>query len=126
MSPRRKSHETSLSINPLFRLAVKTKMPQEDCDLIATSALIALDECRKERASNRIANALTYHLAVAQALWAKIGHRPLYDASCRAWALWCNACNRDTDRPLRMTTTEYMAVRQVIAGYLQALPRLEL
>lgn len=126
MSTRRKSHETIQTINPLFLLAVKTKMPQEDCDLIATATLIALDECRKERASNTIANALTYHLAVAQALWAKLGNRPLYDAACKAWSMWCAACNRDPHRSLRMTTTEYMAVRQVIARYLQALPMVEL
>jgi hypothetical protein len=126
MSTKRKHHETAVSINPLFRLMVKTKMPQEDADVVATAALIALDECRKERASNTTVNALTYHLAVAQCLWSALGNAVLYRQACEAWRLWCNACNRDQDKLLRLTTTEYMAVRQTVNHYLQAIPMVEL
>jgi hypothetical protein len=114
------------SVMPFMVIAAKSRIPQEDADLISTVVLICLDEVKRGRAPNQIANTLTEHLATAQALWAGMANRPLYDQAVKTWHLWCRACNRDTHRPIALTTGEYNAVRITVSYYLRSLTQLEI
>jgi hypothetical protein len=115
----------SVAINPLMVIAAKNRIPQEDAELIELGVLICLDEVKRGKANNSVANRLTEHLATIQALWGEMTNRALYDQSVKSWGLWCKACNRDPSRPIALTTGEYQAVRQTISYFVRSLTKLE-
>lgn len=125
MSTRRKGGPSTPNMNPLFHIAAKTRIDAENVDKISLLVLICLDAANRGQAPNSLLNTLTEHLACAQSLWAGMGNRPMYDRAVKAWQLWCKALNREPDQMMRMTTTEYTAVRLCVSYYLRALPQLE-
>lgn len=111
-------------VNPLLRIAAKTKVGQEEADTIALIVLLALDAAKRGQATTAAANTLTEHLMAGVLLWARQGNRALYDRATAAWLAMCKACARPTEL-LDLTTTEYKAIRLAISYYLRAIPQLE-
>lgn len=112
-------------INPLVRIAAKTKPRPEDVDKIAMVALVALDAAKRGQAPVSLCNLLTEHLMVNLLLWSKQGNKALYDRAVAAWMAMSKACARDT-KLLDLTTGEYQAIRTAISHYLRAVPKLEI
>lgn len=111
-------------INPLVRIAGKTKVGKEETDKIALIVLLALDAAKRGKAPASAANTLTQHLMVGVLLWAREGNRALYDTATAAWLAMAKACQRPTEL-LDLTTREYAAIRKAISYYLRAIPQLE-
>jgi hypothetical protein len=111
-------------INPLVRIAAKTKVGAAETDKIALVVLTALDAAKRGAAPASLANTLTEHLMVGILLWARQGNRALYDTATAAWLALCKACARPTDL-LDLTTSEYAAIRKAVGYYLRAIPQLE-
>jgi hypothetical protein len=125
MSTRRNQVTDRMRLTPLMAIAAKSRLPQEEADTIALLVLICLDAVKRGAASNALANTLTEHMATAQALWAGMRNRPLWEQACASWKLWCKACNREPERPIALTTGEYNAVRTTVSFYLRSLPQVE-
>lgn len=121
MSARRKIDPTT----PLFVIAGKQKVGKADADKIALIVLIALDAAKRGAANNALVNLLTQHITTAAALWGGMGNTAMHQAAVDGWQRWATACNRDPDKPLSLTTREYLAVKSAIANYLRALPQVE-
>lgn len=126
MSVRQRRPHKIDPVNPLFLMAAKQAIDQENVDKIALIVLIAFDAAKRGEANNALVNTVTEHLATAQALWAGTGNRPMYDRAITAWKQWCKACCRDPEQPLRLSTQEYTSTRIALGYYLRALPKVEL
>lgn len=125
MTTRRNQVTDRMRLTPLMAIAAKSRMPQEEADTISLIVLICLDAVKRGAAPNALANTLTEHLATAQAMWAGMKNRPLWEQACAAWKLWCKACNREPERPIVLTTGEYNAVRITVGFYLRSLTMVE-
>lgn len=111
--------------NPLWVVAGKASIPQEDIDDIHLEALIALDAAKRGQATGYLANKLRDHVMTCVVLWRNKGNRALYENAIHAWNALVKAFQRPTQL-LDLTTTEYQLIRRSMSYYLRAIPKLEI
>jgi hypothetical protein len=112
-------------VNPLWVIAGKQAIPQDDIDDIHMEALIALDAAKRGQATGYLANKLRDHVMTYVVLWRNKGNRTLYLNAVEAWNQLVKAFQRPTDL-LDLTTGEYQAIRRSMSYYLRAMPKIEI
>lgn len=112
------------NINPLFLVAVKQKVGQEDADALALPVLVHFDAAKRGECTAAGANHLTLHLIIAAYIAAKTRSKTFYDCVQRAYKALEKACARPT-KLLDLTTMEYTTLRAAFSMYVRALPNVE-
>lgn len=112
-------------MNPIERIHLRQKLGREYAEEIELPVTLAFDAAKRELATGRMANTVGQHLVTAQVLFQKLKAPKELDVARVASQHWGIACSRP-DHPLRLTTTEYLAVRACLKLYFRALPKIEI
>lgn len=114
----------TLNFNPLDLLAMKQKVGQEDADKTALPVLIHFDAAKRGRCTVAGAYLLTFHLICASYMARRLRRPVFHRQVTAAYAALGKASARPTEL-LALTTTEYHAIRPVLAKYLDDMPSFE-
>lgn len=113
------------ALNPIERIHLRQKLGREYAEEVELPVLLAFDGVKREKSTGRMANTVALHLVAAQCLFHALKAPKELDVARVASNHWGVACARP-DHPLRLTTTEYMAVRKCLKLYFRALPKIEI
>lgn len=111
-------------INPMFLIAEKQRVGQEDANSIALTVLVWLDAAKRGKCTAPGCNHLTIHLIIASYIASKLKSRRFHDQVTAAYAALKKASDRET-RLLDLTTGEHKAIAAAIKTYLCALANVE-
>lgn len=112
-------------VSPLYRLAGKQLVGQDDADTIAMQLLIFFDAAKRGQLANNGHEFITKHLIIASFVAARTKSKAFHDQVLTGY----NALKKASDRPtelVALTTGEYQAMRTALDWYLKALPTVEI
>lgn len=111
-------------LNPLFLLAVKERVGEEDAAAIALPALCWLDAAKRGQCNASGCNHLTFNLIIGTYIAAHTRSKRYHDILTHAYSQLARAAARP-GQLLALTTSEYQALRAAFSWYLRSLPMVE-
>lgn len=111
-------------LNPLFVIAGKQRVGQEDADAISLPVLAWFDAAKRGQCTATGCNHLTTHLIISSYIAARTKSRKYHDIVTAGYAALSKAAARPTSL-LDLTTTEYKTIRLAISWYVKSLPLVE-